>query len=78
MQKYVDDIVTVSEQEIRRAMRTLLLRARVLAEPSGAVAPAAWLFHRAQLPAAATAVAIVSGGNLEPALLTEVLNENHD
>jgi len=72
--KYVDDIVTVSEFEIREAVKRLLLEARVLAEPSGAVAPAAWLFHRDKLPPAKKAVAVVSGGNIAPEMLREILN----
>ena len=76
MQKFVDDIITVSEEEIRRAMRLLLLRSHILAEPSGAVAAAGYLFHRNQLPSATNVVAIVSGGNVAPELLTSILQEN--
>src|SRR5580698_1415469 len=52
IQAYVDDIVTVTEEEILRAMRYIALESRIVAEPSGAVAAAAWLFHRAELGAA--------------------------
>ena len=45
-----------------------LLEARLVAEPSGAVAAAAFLHHRDELPAGAT-VAVVSGGNMDPAVL---------
>ncbi|MBI2683130.1 MAG: threonine/serine dehydratase [Acidobacteriales bacterium] len=72
--KYVDDVVTVSEQEIRKAVKMLLLQGRLLAEPSGAVAPAAWFFHRDKLPPAKKAVAVVSGGNIAPEMLKEILN----
>jgi threonine dehydratase len=68
----VDAMVTVSEDEIREAVRTLARKARLVAEPSGAVATAAYLFHAAELPAGKT-VAIVSGGNADPALLAEIL-----
>lgn len=71
--KYVDDIVTVSEHEIKDAIKKLLLNGRLLAEPSGAVAAAAWLFHREKLPPARKTVAVVSGGNIVPELLREVL-----
>jgi len=71
--KYVDDIVTVTEDEIRRAMRRLLAEARLLAEPSGAASYAAFLFHRDQLPQAKTTVAVISGGNVDPELLQEVI-----
>jgi threonine dehydratase len=72
--KYVDDVVTVTEQEIRAAVKSLLLQGRLLAEPSGAVAPAAWMFHRDKLPPAKKAVAVVSGGNIAPEMLKEILN----
>jgi threonine dehydratase len=73
MVRQVHDIVTVSDDEIRAAMRRLAIHARLVAEPGGAVAVAACLFHRAQLPAAAATVAVVSGGNVDPALLADVL-----
>jgi threonine dehydratase len=75
MQAYVDDIVTVTEGEIREAMRRILFGTRLVAEPSGAVATAAALFHREQLPPTRQTVAILSGGNVEPAVLRRVLNE---
>lgn len=69
---YVDDIVTVTEDEIREAMRALSMNEKTLAEPSGAVAPAAFLFHADQLPDAKITVAVISGGNIDPALLAEL------
>ena len=71
--KYLDDVITVTEEEIKRAVKALLLQGRLLAEPSGAVAPAAWLFHRHQLPAAKKTVAVISGGNIAPEMLNEIL-----
>lgn len=68
----VHDIVTVTEEEIADAARRLALRARVVAEPSGAVSTAAWLHHRAELPVGRT-VAVVSGGNADPGRLASVL-----
>lgn len=73
IQAFVDDIVTVTEEEILRAMRHILLEARIVAEPSGAVAAAAWLFHRAELEDARHPVAVVSGGNVEPEMLEAAL-----
>jgi len=70
---FVDDIVTVTEEEILEAMRRLALRVRLVAEPSGAVTFAAHLFHREELPTSSLTVAVVSGGNVEPDLLAEVL-----
>jgi threonine dehydratase len=73
MQAYVDDIVTVTEEEIREAMRRIIAGTRLVPEPSGAVAMAAALFHREQLPSARQTVAILSGGNVDPAFLRTVL-----
>jgi threonine dehydratase len=70
---FVDDIITVTEEEILDAMRRMALRARLVAEPSGAVTFAAYLFHRDELPATRLNVAVVSGGNVEPSFLSEVL-----
>jgi threonine dehydratase len=73
IQRYVERIVTVTEQEIEQAMRHIAWEARLIAEPSGAVATAALLFHRKELPPHRVAVAIISGGNAEPATLLRVL-----
>jgi threonine dehydratase len=73
--KFLDGVVTVGEDEIRRAMRQLMLGARLMAEPSGVVAAAAWLFHRAELPASRRSVAILSGGNADPNQVAAVLEE---
>ena len=70
---FVDDIVAVAEEEIIEAMRRLALRVRLVAEPSGAVTFAAYLFHRDELAASRRTVAVISGGNVEPRLLAEVL-----
>jgi len=68
----VHNIITVSEDEIADATRRLILQARLVAEPSGAVAAAAYLHHQDQLPGGKT-VAIVSGGNIDPAVLRALL-----
>ena len=73
IRKYVDDIVTVTEDEIRRAQRRLLFGARILAEPSGAVTTAAAMFRREELPQAARTVAVVTGGNVEPQLFSDMV-----
>ena len=70
--RFVDDIVTVSEDEIREAVRRLSVNPKLAAEPSGAVAVAAFLFHRAELPQTTKNVAVVSGGNIDPALKAEI------
>jgi threonine dehydratase len=68
---YVDDIVTVTEEEIREAMRALSGNVQTVAEPSGAVAPAAFLFHADRLPDTKINVAVISGGNIDPRILRE-------
>lgn len=73
IQAYVDDIVTVTEGEIRSAVAVLARRGRIIAEPSGAVATAAYLYHRDELPTGGVHVSVVSGGNIDPALLAELL-----
>jgi threonine dehydratase len=75
IRRFVDDIVTVSESEILAAIRTLALDAKLVAEPSGAVTFAAFLFRAAQLPPARKTVAVISGGNIDPALLARILSE---
>ena len=72
MRRYVDDIVTVSEDEILQATRWLATNPRTVAEPSGAVAVAGFLFHQEQLPRTVMNVAIISGGNIDPQMLQEI------
>jgi threonine dehydratase len=72
---FVDRIVTVTEAEIRAAMRAIVATARIVPEPSGAVTTAALLFHAHELPPYKNAVAIVSGGNVAPEMLANVLCE---
>ena len=73
IQKYVDGFITVSEDEIRESIRRLAFDAHLVAEPSGAVPTAAALFHRNEFPSSGKVVAIVSGGNIAPEMLTEIL-----
>jgi threonine dehydratase len=70
--RFVDGIVTISEEEIRTAAKVILGTTKIVAEPSGAVTLAAALFHAEELPKVRKVVAIVSGGNLEPALRAEL------
>jgi threonine dehydratase len=64
--RYVDGIVTVSEDKIVAAMRVMLAATGLVAEPSGAVTLAAALFHHGELPKCEKMVAVLSGGNIEP------------
>jgi threonine dehydratase len=70
--RYVDDIVTVSEEEICEAVRRLIAM-RLVIEPSGALPYAAFMFRGRELPKVAKTVAVLSGGNIDPALLQEIL-----
>jgi threonine dehydratase len=65
IREYVDEIVTVGEQEILRTVGLLATRAKLVVEPSGAVAVAAVLCHRTGLQGKRTA-AVISGGNVAP------------
>jgi threonine dehydratase len=75
IRKYVDDIVTVSEDEIRETMRRLAANPKTVAEPSGAVAVAGFLFHKNQLPRTTIHVAVISGGNIEPGMLSALRSQ---
>ncbi len=68
----VDDVVTVSEQQILDAVRRIAVESKLVAEPSGAVAVAGYLAHPG-VCASGPAVAVVSGGNIDPAVLAELL-----
>jgi threonine dehydratase len=79
LREFVDDVVTVTEDDIREAMRVLARRAGLVTEPGGAVAAAA---HLSRFSAAGGRhgggrprrhVAVVSGGNVDPELFTEVM-----
>jgi threonine dehydratase len=74
LREVLDGVLTVSEAEIRSTVRLIALRANLVAEPSGAVAMAAYLHRGEQLPPGRT-VAIVSGGNIDPVLFAEILGE---
>jgi threonine dehydratase len=76
IRRFVDDIISVSEEEIREATRRLAADAKTTAEPSGAVTVAGFLFHREQLPKTNLNVAVISGGNIDPALLAELRSQH--
>ncbi len=71
---YVDTIITVSEAEIRAAVRRLALTAKLVIEPSGAIPFAVWMAHRAQLPVQQNTALVLSGGNIDPKLLAEIVS----
>jgi threonine dehydratase len=71
LRENAEDVLTVSEEEIVEAMRFLLFRMKVLAEPTGAVAAAAALFGRLP-PGAARVGVVISGGNVDPDALASL------
>jgi threonine dehydratase len=72
-QKYIDDVVAVDDAALRRAVRFLLDRMKIVAEPSGAITIAALLegLVRPEGPV----VAVLSGGNIEWAGLVTLLRD---
>jgi threonine dehydratase len=72
MQCFLDGIVTVTEDEIQQALKLLAANPNTVAEPSGAVATAGFLFRADQLPKSKLNVAIISGGNIEPTMLEDL------
>jgi threonine dehydratase len=72
VERYVDEIVTVDEDEIASAILMLLEREKTLAEGAGATALAALLQHRTSLRGAHTAV-LVCGGNIDVTLLSRII-----
>jgi threonine dehydratase len=75
--RYVDGIATVSEEEIFAAMRLMLTATKLVPEPSGAVTLAAALYHAEEmgLHGVRKVAVVLSGGNLEPALKDQLLEE---
>lgn len=73
VREYVDDIVTVSEGEIYDGMRRLLFDSKMLVEPAGALPYAAWFGHRHELPPARNVVLVLSGGNVDPAIVQKAI-----
>jgi threonine dehydratase len=72
VQRYVDEIVTVDEEEIANAIMVLLEREKTLAEGAGAVALAALLQKKTSLNGQRTAV-LVCGGNIDVSLLARII-----
>jgi threonine dehydratase len=71
VQAYVDDVVTVDDEQISQAMLLLVERAKAVVEPAGATALAAIL--AGLVGGHGTAVAVLSGGNVDPLLLTKLI-----
>src|SRR2546425_4345741 len=73
LQQTLSDVSLVTDDEIRAALRYLVLRAHVVVEPTGAVAAAAVLSGKLPLERGARVGVILSGGNIDPPLLSEIL-----
>jgi threonine dehydratase len=73
VQTLVDDVITVSDEQIRAAIRWLFGEANLVAEPSGAAAVAGALASGSS--AGAVNVAIVSGGNVDPAAYADYITQ---
>jgi threonine dehydratase len=71
IQQHVDDMVTVSEESMSRALVMLLERAKMVVEPAGATAVAAVMEQPEAY--AGPVVAVLSGGNIDPLLLGKVI-----
>ena len=72
VQKFADDVLTVTDDEIIATLRFMLFRMKMLVETSGVTAAAAVMFQK--LPADAKRVGVVlSGGNIDPELLKELV-----
>ena len=69
----IDDVLLVSDDDVRAAVRFLALRAHVVAEPTGAVPVAAVLSRRLPLPSGARVGVVISGGNVDPDMLATIL-----
>jgi threonine dehydratase len=71
IRELVDDVVTVSEDSLARALIFLLERAKMVVEPAGAVGVAALMDGKIENPG--TTVAVLSGGNIDPMLMLKVI-----
>ena len=74
MQKYVDDIVVVNDNEIARTTYMLLQRAKTLAEPSGAASLAAILSGKINVENK-NVVSVISGGNINTSILEQIIEQ---
>ncbi len=73
VKEHVDRVVVVSDRQIRVAMKLILERCKLMAEPAGAAALAGLMFARVELPQGAKVACIVSGGNIDLDRLKELL-----
>jgi threonine dehydratase len=72
IREYVDEVVTVQDDETAKALLLLLERAKLVVEPAGAVSVAAIL--SGQVKSSGTTVAILSGGNIDPLMMERIIS----
>jgi threonine dehydratase len=75
LRQNLTDVLLVSDDAIKEAVRFLLLRCKLLVEPTGAVAVAALLAGTLSLPHGARVGVVLSGGNVDPDTLAGILAE---
>ena len=73
VERHVDEVVTVSDDEVAQAMVLLLERSKLVVEGAGAVAVAALMQGRVEAPASGEVCAVLSGGNVDASLLSEAI-----
>ena len=73
VERYVDEVVTVSDDEVAEAMVLLLERSKLVVEGAGAVAVAALMQGRVDSPGDGEVCAVLSGGNVDASLLSECI-----
>ncbi len=73
VQSLVDEVVTVTDEQIIEGMKMLLSRCKLMAEPAGAAAVAALLSGALRVPSGSTVVAVASGGNVDLDTLRNLL-----
>jgi threonine dehydratase len=73
LKRNLADVALVSDAEVIEAVRFLALRVRLVVEPTGAVSAAAVLAGRLPVPRGARVGVILSGGNIDPSLLVDIL-----
>jgi threonine dehydratase len=66
--KYVDDVITITDDDVLRMMRFFFERMKIVVEPTGAVAPAAVMKNVLALKEKRVC-AVISGGNVDPAII---------
>jgi threonine dehydratase len=73
VERYLDDVVTVSDDQAAQAMVLLLERSKLVVEGAGAVAVAALMAGKVEVPAEGSVCAVLSGGNVDASLLVECI-----